>query len=50
MAIVCNIIEARIINLIKKREDAIRKKDYERAWILDMRITKNMNRLVTNSY
>lgn len=44
------IIGAQISNLIKRRDDAIRRKDYDRVWMLNMRIDKSINRLVRNSY
>ncbi len=44
--IVSSIIEARINNLIVKRDDAIRRRDYERAWMLNMSIDRNINRLI----
>lgn len=48
--IVCNILETRINHLIENRDEAIQNEDYDRAWKLNMRIDKNINRLVTNSY
>lgn len=50
MYIVRLIIEDRIDNLIKKRDDAIRREDYDRAWKLNMKIDKNVNRLIRCSY
>lgn len=44
------IIEARIDNLTKKRDEALQKKDYDRVWILNMNIDKNVNRLISFSY
>lgn len=42
--IVSNMFEARIRSLIRKRDEAIRNKDYERAAILNMKISNNVNR------
>ena len=44
--IVSNIIEARINNLIKKRDDAIRYEDYELAWRLNTRINNSISILI----
>ena len=44
------IIQARIERLIEKRDDAIRKGNYDKVWQMNMKIDKNMNRLVTFSY
>lgn len=44
------ITEAKINNLIKKREIALQKKKYEKVWELNMQIDNHMNRLVTLSY
>lgn len=43
------IIEARIHSLIKKRDTALRNKDYEQAWIINMAIDKNRNRVISLS-
>ena len=48
--IICSIIEARIEYLTAKREEAIRKKDYDKAWILRLKIDKNIGRLSRCSY
>ena len=39
------IIEARINNLISKRDAAIQHKDYDTAWVTNMKIDKNIYRL-----
>jgi hypothetical protein len=39
------ILESRIENLTRKRDDAIRRKDYDRATILNLKIDKNVNRM-----
>lgn len=44
------IIEARIENLMKKREEAILNKDYHRAWILRTAIDKNISMMTKFSY
>ena len=44
------ITEARTNRLIEKRDQAIRNKDYDSAWKLDMKINKNVNRLISFSY
>lgn len=48
--IINSIIEARIEYLIQKREEAIQKKDYDKAWILRLKIDKNISRLSRCSY
>lgn len=48
--IYCLLLESRIGNLIKKRDDALRRKDYKRVWMLTMKINKNISRLSRNSY
>lgn len=48
--IMCNILETRINDLIKKRDEAIRNEDYERVWKLNICIDKNINRLVSYCY
>ena len=44
--LVSTIFENRIERLIRKREDAILNKDYDRAWKLQMKIDKNKYRLI----
>jgi hypothetical protein len=44
--IVSNIFEARIRSLIKKRDKAIRNKDYELAGRLNRKIDNNINRRI----
>ena len=44
------IIEARINRLTEKRDEAIKRKDYDRAWVLNMAIDNAINRLITYSY
>lgn len=44
------IIQARIERLVEKRDEAIQKKNYKKAWEMNMKIDKNMNRLVSFSY
>lgn len=44
------IIEDRIVNLTKKRDEALRRKDYDRAWKLNMKIENNMTRMINCSY
>ena len=48
--IVAMIVENRIESLIRKREDAIIKKDYDRAWKINMKIDKNVCRLGSLTY
>lgn len=48
--IACAIIEARIENLMKKRDEAIMNEDYHRVWILNTNIDKNIRRMVMFSY
>lgn len=48
--IACTLIESRIDNLIRKRDEALENKDYDRVWMLNMKIDKNVNRLVSFSY
>lgn len=44
------IIEAKIEKLTKKRDEALQRKEYDRVWMLNMSIDKNVNRLVTFCY
>lgn len=44
------ITESRIRRLIDKRDIAIRNKDYDQAWLYNLKIDKNINRLTTLSY
>lgn len=44
------IIGARIRSLTERRDEALRRKDYDRVWELNMKIDRNINRLVRNSY
>ena len=44
------IIEAKIDKLTQKRDAAIRNKNYDRAWKLNMEIDANINRLISFSY
>lgn len=44
------IIQSRIERLVEKRDNAIKNKDYKKVWQLNMKIDKNMNRLVSFSY
>lgn len=44
-AIATMIVEARINSLIRKREIALRKKDYDRVWKINMAIDRNVCRL-----
>lgn len=44
------IIEARIESLMRKREEAIRNKDYHKAWILQTSIDKNISMMTKFSY
>ena len=44
------IIQNRIERLVAKRNAAIQNKDYNKVWQLNMKIDKNMNRLVSFSY
>lgn len=50
MYIVRLFIEARIDKLITKRDEALQKKDYDRAWKLNMKIDNNINKLIRCSY
>lgn len=44
------IVEARINSLIRKREIALRKKDYDRVWKINMAIDRNIYRLSGLTY
>lgn len=44
------IIEDRIERLTQKRDDAIQRKDYDKAWKLNMKIDKNVTRMINCSY
>lgn len=44
------IIQSRIEKLIEKRDTAIRHKDYDKVWRLNMKINKNVNRMISFSY
>lgn len=44
------IIEARINSLIKKRDAAVKCRDYDRAWKLNMAIDRNIYRLSGLTY
>ena len=44
------IIEDRIDRLTKKRDDALQRKDYDRAWKLNMKIENNITRMINCSY
>lgn len=44
------IIQNRIERLMAKREEAIQNKDYKKVWEINMKIDKNINRLVSFSY
>ena len=48
--IVRAIIEAKIEKLYREREYAFQNKDYHQVWVLDTKINKNKNRLVTCCY
>ena len=50
LTIIRAIIEARINHLTAKREEAIRNKDYDKAWILKMKIDKNIGYMFRCSY
>ena len=51
MAIIAQaIIEAKIGRLTRKRDEALKRKDYDQVWILNMSIDKNINRLVSFCY
>lgn len=45
LSIIRAVIEARIDYLTMKREEAIRDKDYEKAWILKLKIDKTIGHL-----
>lgn len=45
-----SIFEARIERLIEKRDDAIRRKDHDTAWKMNMKIDKNVHRLTVFNY
>lgn len=49
-SIMRTIIEARIGRLTDKRNEAFRNKDYDRVWVLNMKIDNAINRLITYSY
>ena len=44
------IIEAKIERLRVKRDAAIQKEDYDRAWILNLEIDKNISKMISYSY
>ena len=44
------IIEARIENLMRRRDEAIRNKKYHEAWRLNTAIDKNISTMVKWSY
>ena len=48
--IFCSIIEARINRFIEKRDKALRNKNYDRVWVLNMKIDNAINRMSTYSY
>lgn len=48
--IACTIIENKINNLMRKRDVALKHKDYDRVWKLNMEIDNCVNRLTTWSY
>lgn len=50
MAIAREIIRMRTERLIEKRNEAIQNKDYRKVWILNTKIDKNRNRLISFSY
>lgn len=49
MAILREIVQARTERLIEKRDVAIRNKDYRKVWILNMKIDKSVNTLISLS-
>lgn len=49
MALAREIVHSRIERLIEKRDAALRNKDYKKVWILNMKIDKNVNRLISFS-
>lgn len=48
--VVQSIFEARIERLTLKRDEAIRRRDYHTAWLMNMKIDKNINRLAAFNY
>lgn len=48
--IACAILEAKIGRLTQKRDEALKSKNYDRAWKLNMEIDKNINRLTSFCY
>lgn len=44
------ILGAKINRLIRKRDEALSKRDYKRVWHLNMEIDRDVNRLVSFSY
>lgn len=49
-AIARAIIETKIDRLIEKRDKALQKEDYERVWILNLKIDKHISELISYSY
>jgi hypothetical protein len=45
-----SIIETRINRLTEKRDAALKNKDYNQVWVLNMKIDNAINRLFTYSY
>ena len=42
-----NVIEADTKRLIRKRDRALANRDYEKVWIINMRIDKNIKHLIS---
>lgn len=49
MAILREIVQARTERLIEKRERAIQNKDYRKVWILNTKINKSVNTMISLS-
>ena len=47
--IMTKIYGAKIKRLIKKRNKALEHKNYDKAWMLNMKIDNNISRLIYNS-
>ena len=45
-----SVIEARINNLMRRRERALQHKDYDSVWKIGIKIDKNVKRMISLSY
>ena len=48
--IIAMIVENRIEGLMKKRDNAMDKKEYDRVWKINMKLDNNRNRLGSLTY